>query len=77
MVKTIDGYSFYDGENMMKFRIVSKKLTADGVDFHLSTFVPFKSSDGFIGDFGNQYAMVVVDSDRSNPSVHRFMNYDF
>ena len=77
LVKSIDGDMFYDGNNMMKFKIVSKKLTADDDDFHLGDFTTFKSSNGYTGDFGNQYAMVIVDSDRSNPSVHRFMSYDF
>ena len=45
----------------MKVKIVSKKLEADAEDFHLEKFFVFRSSQGYTGDFGNQYAMVIYD----------------
>ena len=45
----------------MKVKMVSRKLEADAGDFHLAKFTTFKSSQGYTGDFGNQYAMVIYD----------------
>ena len=51
LIKIIEGD--YEGNNMMRVKMISKKLTADGDDFHLSSFTTFKSSQGYTGDFGN------------------------
>lgn len=61
IVKTVDASTFYGKNNKMRFKIVSKKLEADGDDFHLEKFTTFKSAQGYTGDFGNQYAMVIID----------------
>ena len=58
LIKTIS--SFYSN-NAMKVKMVSRKLEADAGDFHLAKFTTFKSSQGYTGDFGNQYAMVIYD----------------
>lgn len=60
----------------MEVKIVSKKLEADASDFHLSKFIVFKSSQGYTGDFGNQYAMVILDQ-KKDSIEHRFLNYDW
>lgn len=60
----------------MKVKMVSRKLEADAGDFHLSKFTTFKSSQGYTGDFGNQYAMVIYDK-APGQNNHRFLNYDW
>ena len=48
----------------------------DSTDFHLTKFSKFSGSS-YKGDFGNRYAMAILDQSKSNPNTHRFLSYDF
>ena len=58
---------------MMKIKVISRWLKS--TDIQLDDYQYF-SQKGYTGNFGKQYAILINDQDRSNPTIHRFVSYD-